>query len=562
MKKILISLILLVFFLPAIVSAATYYVSTSGSDTNSGTQAQPWLTIQKAVKTVVAGDTIYVRGGQYNGIKNGWVFNNSGTQAKPITFANYPGEQVVLRITNATRNDYNLFGCRAYVKDHPDWQTPKADYIHIIGTDVTPAILSNGVESKKGIVMQGLEGEQSAGITASDCDYWEVAGVDFVETSDGIFTFKNNWGTMEEHSTDNWHVHDNRVYTFYRESGMQFNGDYNRIENNEIYKVTNRVDTPFGCQHFNFLGDHNIIRGNVISRLGSTASCTGILFEWDLSDMNTVEQNRIFDVSRGIDIEGGDNNIVRNNVIYATGTPDPYAGGIEIKSYDNSIYTGWPCGELTPLASSLSILPANDTAHPDYQYFYNPRNCYSYGNQIYNNVVHGFVEGIRIYLLAGENTIIRNNVFSGWTRGSVCYYKASDGTCKPLPSEVNVSNNAVNGNFGFVNLGSYDFRLTNNSPLINQGYDLGSLVPDDFNGVIRPQGAGYDIGAFEYIGSTPPPPSTPGDLNNDSKVDVQDLIIVANDFGKTSGFNNPKSDTNNDNIVDIYDVVFIASRFT
>jgi hypothetical protein len=52
------------------------------------------------------------------------------------------------------------------------------------------------------------------------------------------------------------------------------------------------------------------------------------------------------------------------------------------------------------------------------------------------------------------------------------------------------------------------------------------------------------------------------DINCDDKVDVQDLIIVANDFGKTTGLNNPKSDTNGDNIVDIYDVVYVASRFT
>jgi hypothetical protein len=46
------------------------------------------------------------------------------------------------------------------------------------------------------------------------------------------------------------------------------------------------------------------------------------------------------------------------------------------------------------------------------------------------------------------------------------------------------------------------------------------------------------------------------------EVDVSDLIIVTSDFGKMSGFNNPKSDTNSDGIVDIFDVVYVASRFT
>ena len=44
----------------------TYYVSKTGSDNNPGTQAQPWLTLQKAANTVVAGDTVFIRSGIYN----------------------------------------------------------------------------------------------------------------------------------------------------------------------------------------------------------------------------------------------------------------------------------------------------------------------------------------------------------------------------------------------------------------------------------------------------------------------------------------------------------------
>ena len=472
-----------------------YYVDARlGSDANMGTQDQPWQTIQKAVNTLTAGDMVYVRGGQYDGIKNGWHFQNSGAQSQPITLTNYPGEQVIFKITTATRNDHQIFSCNTNPTQPLSWNTPKADHIRIIGTDVLPQVLSNNVESKKGIVIQGIEGEQSAGVIASDCDYWEIAGVDFVEVSYGIFTSKNNWQTMEEHSTDNWYVHDNRVYIYYRESGMQFNGDDNLIVNNEIYKVSDRLDTPYGCQLLNILGDHNIIRGNILSRAGSAADCGGILFEWDLADANLVERNLIYDVPTGLDIEGGDDNIIRNNVIYRTGTPDPYRAGIEIKSYDD-LKTDWPCNET--VSSAQTLLPANNPAHPDYQYFYNPRNCHSYGNQIYNNTIHGFVEAIRLYSLAGENTIIRNNIFSEWTRGSICFYNTY-GICKPLPAEVTASNNAAQ-DFEFVDTLHFDFHLTAISPLIDAGYNLGPLNPDDFDGNVRPQGAGYDIGAYEHL---------------------------------------------------------------
>lgn len=45
--------------------SATYYVSKSGNNTYPGTQALPWLTIQKAADTMAAGDTTIVSAGTY-----------------------------------------------------------------------------------------------------------------------------------------------------------------------------------------------------------------------------------------------------------------------------------------------------------------------------------------------------------------------------------------------------------------------------------------------------------------------------------------------------------------
>src|SRR5262245_7686526 len=45
--------------------AATYYVTTIGSDANPGTQAQPFLTIGRGLSTAANGDTILVAGGTY-----------------------------------------------------------------------------------------------------------------------------------------------------------------------------------------------------------------------------------------------------------------------------------------------------------------------------------------------------------------------------------------------------------------------------------------------------------------------------------------------------------------
>lgn len=48
---------------------ATYYVSTSGSDSNPGTQSQPWATLQKGVDTIANGDTVLVTPGTYAGCR-------------------------------------------------------------------------------------------------------------------------------------------------------------------------------------------------------------------------------------------------------------------------------------------------------------------------------------------------------------------------------------------------------------------------------------------------------------------------------------------------------------
>ncbi len=66
---------------------AVFYVSTTGHDSNPGTSAEPWLTIQHAANAVRAGATVNVRGGVY---KEYVSFSHSGTASKPITFRSDP----------------------------------------------------------------------------------------------------------------------------------------------------------------------------------------------------------------------------------------------------------------------------------------------------------------------------------------------------------------------------------------------------------------------------------------------------------------------------------------
>jgi len=83
-------------------AASTYYVSPSGNDSNPGTQASPFRTIQKGVNTAQAGDTVLVRGGTYNEAVN---VNRGG-----ITIANYPNETPVLDGQNSRGTGFNFGG--------------------------------------------------------------------------------------------------------------------------------------------------------------------------------------------------------------------------------------------------------------------------------------------------------------------------------------------------------------------------------------------------------------------------------------------------------------------
>ncbi|HEY84627.1 MAG TPA: DUF1565 domain-containing protein [Chloroflexi bacterium] len=67
----------------------TCYVAPAGSDSNPGTKAQPWQTIQKAANTLAAGDTVYIRAGTY---AEQVTPLNSGSAGSYITYAAYSGE--------------------------------------------------------------------------------------------------------------------------------------------------------------------------------------------------------------------------------------------------------------------------------------------------------------------------------------------------------------------------------------------------------------------------------------------------------------------------------------
>ncbi|MBK7554107.1 MAG: right-handed parallel beta-helix repeat-containing protein [Flavobacteriales bacterium] len=75
---------LLLFISATALSAATYHVTPAGSNGNSGlSQAAAWATVQHAADIALAGDSVLVHAGSYQGFA---AMDNSGTPNAPIVF--------------------------------------------------------------------------------------------------------------------------------------------------------------------------------------------------------------------------------------------------------------------------------------------------------------------------------------------------------------------------------------------------------------------------------------------------------------------------------------------
>lgn len=145
--------------------------------------------------------------------------------------------------------------------------------------------------------------------------------------------------------------------------------------------------------------------------------------------------------------------------------------------------------------------------------------------QLYNSVIYGnHDEGVAIrgfntapdtaYSII-SNTIITNNGYK--TAYNDGYAGIGVDQSTPGYNHVTASNNlyfnntsansgllwdinSINGqNPLFSSAATGDFHLPNISPAIDKGIDLSALFAYDFKRVPRPQGAGFDIGAYEWI---------------------------------------------------------------
>lgn len=129
LKTINIILLVSLIFIPFLKAqaATNYFVSTTGSDSNPGTESQPWRNLEKAFanSSLNPGDVINVRGGVYRVDPSAPESSNncmmlpvrSGTSGNPITIKAYNNEDVLMD----GRWDIKVNGGVWQTDSHPGW---------------------------------------------------------------------------------------------------------------------------------------------------------------------------------------------------------------------------------------------------------------------------------------------------------------------------------------------------------------------------------------------------------------------------------------------------------
>lgn len=232
---------------------------------------------------------------------------------------------------------------------------------------------------------------------------------------------------------------------------------------------------------------------------------------------------------------------IYNNVFANTGFKTAQFGSAveNLKIYNNSISNCCNDPSATQL-TTLNINPGSTNAEIYNNLIVSPRaNGITFmgeGGRIYNNIIlragrSGTYYDNGIYVLHKgypnyNNLNIFNNTIVNPVSYAIVFDTDSRGTDNRIQNNIIVqsggyyfdtatngftkSNNTLTTNISnvlFKDAVNDDYHLTTGSPAINSGVDVG--VQTDFDGISRPQGSAYDIGAFEFLSATPTTTTVP-----------------------------------------------------
>jgi hypothetical protein len=522
----------------------TIYVATDGDDTAAGSILTPFRTIQKAAELAQAGDVICVREGIYQEFNIEFI--NSGTSTQPITLKNYPGESPVMDGGDLL-DDWQEYGDGVFYTEDFD----QSHYVSMVTEDdrmlqydhsatIETLITGGMLKVDNRIYVRPYAGTvhghtftliyQPSAIRFLSRSYIHVEG----------FTFKNfNQNTVYGDAESHYITIQNSVFKNNVRTALRFDGDHITIDacdiswsgvigilftggysvarncsatyiTNAYYATSDAHDILFeNCEasHFarrgipntGFRGDGDGVglgpSTNVVVRncdfydsgndfpISEPEEQEGHVFDIWKADQFTIENNIIHDVQTAFTVAPGRNGLIQNNLIYNVEVNGiSFWGSTENPGYNNKVYnnTIYNC-----LNNGIHISPYTTNVELQNNIV---MNCGNYEYSI--TEADGNVEDYNLFYDEDSDYVVS---WLGSAKTVAQYQQASgQGThslgVDPLLQDVSTEN----------------FRLQDYSPAVDSGLALPDLTYD-IEGTTRPQGAGYDIGAYESLSGTEVP---------------------------------------------------------
>lgn len=341
----------------------TFYVATTGSDSNAGSSGSPWLTLQKAADqivagNIVAGDTISVAAGTYAGF-NIW---DTTTNTDTITFL--ASGTVILNDENASTDDIvNI---------------ENIDYITLDGFEVTGAATGEGVRVVKSnySVVQNctVHDNGDRNIFFAFAPHAQILNNTCYNAAQehGIY-YSNSDGPAPVFDAPI--IRGNTVYGNYQ-NGIQINGDLNTAGDGNIEQalIEDNVVYNNGWKGMSFISmSDSLVQNNLIYQNATRQSTAGGIHLADepgtsiYSTGNVIVNNTIVeDNQEGIQFNSGSGgNWCWNNIVASLSTADGIIvdndGGNHINSNNlqtrsvSGLFTDYPNDDFTLAGGSAAI---------------------------------------------------------------------------------------------------------------------------------------------------------------------------------------------------------------
>lgn len=451
MKKIIFNSVLIALALSLLLPARTaraagktYYVATNGKDSNAGTQAAPWRTIQKAANVAAAGDTVYVRGGTYH---EKVIVKNSGAAGNYITFSSYPGETAVVDVRDIKMENYHEGGFTVNQKS----------YVQIVGFRI---VNSNSTDNG------------GFGIVCVQSDHCNVKNNQTYNTYRSGIMIRSSSNVIVEGNDVELANHDGN-----QEMLAISGSEFVTVLNNRVHDGGSGAQGGEGISVY--YGSRDVlVKGNEVFR-GPRVGIYVDAYQGNGYNI-TIDGNFVHENQRsGISIEaekrgyGLNNIVVVNNIVYKNATSGILLGN-------------WGYGALNNIFIVNNTVVQNGSEGGGGIGLWNNR---AKNVVVRNNLLSQNTQfTIQINGTPPSETTITNNLLDGF---------------RNLSGETR-GTNYVTGAPRFVNVSASDFRLDAASPAINAGTDA-NAPKRDFADAPRPNDSKWDIGAYEFSGTAVTP---------------------------------------------------------